>query len=117
MDVDKMLAIGTRLMSPKASAVYLWIGIPAGILLLIGKTNSNQLLISIGGIIIVVIFQIMFLFFFSMTLNALRKEECMRCLTVWKKALLLSISVVPICGLAFIHINLLRKLLDFYLVG
>lgn len=111
MSVEKFVTFGTKLMSPKATALYLWIGIPSVTLLLFGKMNSAPKLVSVGGITICFICQIMFLFFIAMTVNVMRKEEDMERLAIWKKVFLLSISVAPFCGLAFIQVNLFKKLI------
>jgi hypothetical protein len=63
----------------------------------------------VSGLLLI---QIMFLFGLSMTLNVLRKEEDMKCLAIWKKAFLLSISVIPFLGLLFVQIYLLSKLFE-----
>jgi hypothetical protein len=118
MDVDKLIQKLIRVSKPDGDPIlvlnnYLWIAIVT-IGLIVGseiyKNQSLRLLSHISGCFFI---QFAFLFFFSMTLNVLRKEEDMKCLDLWKKVLLLSISLVPICGLAFIQITLLRKILDF----
>ena len=110
MNVDKVLVLGTRLMCPKLINIYLVMGIVSLFCGILGKINNNQMFFLIGIMFGILLMKIMFLFFFSMTLNAIRKEENMKQIAIWMKALLLSISVMPISGLLLVQINLLSQL-------